>query len=135
MMKAKWFSLVLGSALLMTPLMSEKVFAQGAEPLPIFAQLELSPTQESQMTQIRRQTRSQIQQIIRPEQRNQFKAMLEQGEGLRQAIAAMNLSADQRAKLREVFQATRAQVSGTLTPAQKQQIKQGLQTRLMDWIR
>ncbi|NJP10618.1 MAG: hypothetical protein HC866_15030 [Leptolyngbyaceae cyanobacterium RU_5_1] len=98
--------------------------------LPVLSGIELTQQQEDQLAQARRQVRSQLEAIVSPEQRNQFKAALEQRDGLRDAIAAMNLSPEQKAQIRQVLQSSRSQFSGILTAQQKQQLWQNLRSRL-----
>jgi Spy/CpxP family protein refolding chaperone len=129
-MKLKLISLLAGGVVLLTPF-SKPVWAQPEFNLPIMAGVELTQPQEAQLTQIRLQTRQQIQKLLPVEQRNQFKVAMEQGKGLRQAIAAMNLSPDQQTQLRSIFQSARKQMAGVLTPQQKQRLMQNLRSRIM----
>lgn len=55
------------------------------------AGIELTQEQQNQMEQIRSNTRSEIEAILTPEQREQFQATLEQGGGMRSAIGASTL--------------------------------------------
>jgi hypothetical protein len=130
-MKRQLISWVLGGMVAMTPLFAQAAWADSLPDLPILNGIELSQSQEAQIDQIRAQTRQQVEGILSPEQRNQFKGTLEQGQGLRQAIAAMNLSPEQKSQLRQVFQSTRTQVSGLLTAQQKQQLMQNVRSQLM----
>lgn len=130
-MKLKLLAIVLGSIVLGTPLVLKSAWAQTtASPIPLMTGVELTQQQETQLAQIRRQTWTQIQQILSREQLNEFKAAMEQGAGLRGAIAAMNLSPEQKTQLRQVFQSGRQQMGAVLRPEQKQQFRQNLRNRI-----
>ncbi|MBW4519292.1 MAG: Spy/CpxP family protein refolding chaperone [Scytolyngbya sp. HA4215-MV1] len=137
-MKRSLIAILAGALVLVSPLVGTVVRAESlpvqsfsAQELPVLQGINLTPQQQAQLTQIRTQTRSQIQQILSTEQRNQFKSALEQGQGLQPAIAAMNLTPTQKTQLREVFRNARTQMSSTLTPEQKQQLLRNLRSQLM----
>lgn len=88
------------------------------------AALELTQQQRTQMEQIHRNTRSQMEAILTPEQKQQFQAALEQRRGMRGAIAAMNLSPEQQTQLRNIMQSARTQKDAILTSEQKQQLQE-----------
>ena len=75
------------------------------------------------------ETRSELERILTPSQRNQFKATLEEGGGLGDAINSMNLSSDQMKQLRAVFQSSRAAAEGIITPDQRRQILQNIRSQ------
>jgi len=100
--------------------------AFAASGLPNLAQLNLTQAQKVQLKQVSAQVRTQLNQILTAEQRQQFKAALVQGSSAQGAIAAMNLSAEQKAQVRQVMQSTRPQLNSILTAAQKQQLRQSL---------
>lgn len=86
--------------------------------------LELTQQQRTQMEQIHRNTRSQMEAILTPEQKQRFQAALEQRQGMRSAIAAMNLSPEQQTQLRNIIQSARTQKDAILTSEQKQQLQE-----------
>ena len=86
--------------------------------------LELTQQQRTQMEQIYRNTRSQMEAILTPEQKQRFQAALEQRQGMRAAIAAMNLSPQQQTQLRNIMQSARTQKDAILTSQQKQQLQE-----------
>lgn len=132
-MKRKLMTMLAGGLILITPFIAKAGWAQSAAnaPFPIMNGVELSQQQEAQLQQVRLQTRAQIEQILTPEQRNQFKASLERGEGIQKAIAAMNLSTEQKSQLQTVFRSAREQFGNTLTPEQKQQIRSNVRSTIM----
>ncbi len=95
-----------------------------------FEQLNLTPEQQSQFDSLRRDSRSQVEAILQPEQRQQFITTWQQGGGFRDAIAAMNLTDTQRQQMREMFQSKRSQARALLTDPQRQDLRQLLQDRL-----
>jgi periplasmic protein CpxP/Spy len=96
----------------------------------VIDQLELTPDQETQLAALRRDTRSQIQAIVQPNQRQQFKTTWQQGSSFRESVSAMNLTPDQRQQVRSLLQSTRQQAKAILTESQRQELKQILQERL-----
>ncbi len=95
-----------------------------------FDQLDLPPEQQTQLVNLRRDSRSQIQAILQPEQRQQFITAWQQGGGFRDAVAAMNLTDAQQQQIQEVFQSSRTQARALLTESQRQELRQILQERL-----
>ncbi|GEM_PF-1488576 len=100
--------------------------AFAASGLPNLAQLNLTQTQKVQLKQVSAQVRTQLDQILTTEQRQQFKTALVQGSSVQGTIAAMNLSAAQKTQVRQVMQSTRPQLDIILTAEQKQQLRQSL---------
>lgn len=93
-------------------------------------QLNLTADQEAQLSAIRRETRTQLEAVVQPEQRQQFKTTLQQGGSFRQAVNAMNLTPDQKQQLKSIFQSARQQGATVLTTAQRQELRQLIQQRL-----
>ncbi len=124
-----WLLPVYGGILAPTPL--PRAEAQSAvnpnteswEILPLVAELNLTANQQQQLQQIADQTRGQIQQIVTPEQRDQFWSRVQTGGSMRQAALSMDLSMDQRQQLRPVLLQARDQITGVLTPEQRQQVE------------
>jgi len=103
--------------------------------IPTPEQLNLTTQQEASLSQIRVQSLAQLERILSPEQRDQFKAALLQGKDLRGAIAAMNLTPDQQNQLRQTIQSIRTQIDSTLTPGQKQQLRQSFRAAMLQMRR
>ena len=128
----KLIPLVLSVAMLTTPLTIPVVQAQSSpltQNIPALQGVNLSQTQKDQFDQLRQQTRSQINAIVTSEQQQQFFNALQNGQGLRGAIAAANLSDQQRTQVRQVLQASRSQAAEILPPQQRQQIFKNLRAR------
>lgn len=97
-----------------------------AEFFPVLENVNFSSEQQSQLTQLRQQTRSQLETIVSSEQRQRFRQALTRGDGLWAAISVMQLSPDQRGQVRQVLRSSRQQLASIVTPAQRQQILQNL---------
>uniref|UniRef100_B8HNY6 LTXXQ motif family protein n=1 Tax=Cyanothece sp. (strain PCC 7425 / ATCC 29141) TaxID=395961 RepID=B8HNY6_CYAP4 len=95
----------------------------------ILSDLNLSESQQNQLQQLRSATRGKIEALLTQEQKQRFWAALQQGEGVRAAIAAMNLNDQQKTELRDIFQSSRTQWATILTPAQKQKLQENLRDR------
>jgi Spy/CpxP family protein refolding chaperone len=87
-------------------------------------QLSLTPEQKTKMAQLRQSTRTQIEQILTPEQRQKFQQIETQRQVRHQAGEKMNLTPDQKLKLKALRQANRQQFQAILTPAQQAQLKE-----------
>ncbi len=92
-------------------------------------ELNLTADQEAQLSTLRRETRTQLEAVIQPEQRQQFKTTLQQGGSFRQAVNAMNLTLNQKQQVRSIFQSARQEGAAVLTPAQRQELRQLIQER------
>lgn len=112
-----------------TPLSSGPVLAS-APIVEALDQLNLTADQEAQLTALRHDTRSQLQAIVQPNQRQQFKTTWQQGQSFQESVAAMNLTPEQRQQIKAIFQSSRQQAKAVLTEPQRQQLKQLLQERL-----
>lgn len=95
-MKRKLLAAVIGMAMVAMPLMVNRVQAEAMPLAPILSKLQLTQQQQAQLTQLRSQTRQQVESILNPAQRDQLKTITAQGQQLKGAIAAMNLSVEQK---------------------------------------
>ncbi len=95
---------------------------------PALAGINLTSQQQNQINQLRQSTRSQVESILTPPQRDQLKTAIDQGNTLRDAIAEISLSLGQKRQLRDVFQSVQQQMATILTPEQQQQLRQNVQT-------
>jgi|UPI00035E06AD protein CpxP len=86
--------------------------------------LQLSEEQKTKFQEIRNHTRSQIEAILTPLQKQQFQAAIAQGKNLQQATKKLNLSTEQQQKIREIVRSQRQEFSQLLTAQQKQQLQQ-----------
>jgi periplasmic protein CpxP/Spy len=79
--------------------------------------LNLTPEQKSKMQQIWTSTRTQMNEVLTPEQRQQLTDS--KGQARRGKWKSLNLTADQQARLKAIRQAKREQMNAILTPEQQ----------------
>jgi periplasmic protein CpxP/Spy len=96
-----------------------------------FAQeLGLTDSQKSDFARIRTNTRTKIDAILTPEQRQQRQAASQnRQEGRNRGFKALNLSETQKTDIKQIMQASKAEMEALLTPEQKQKFEQLRQTR------
>lgn len=93
---------------------------------PIFDELNLTPEQEAQLSQIREDSRSQIESLLTPAQQEQFQIVVESAEQMRQAMSALNLTEEQRDDIRGIMRSARDQGADVLTEEQRAQLRETL---------
>ncbi|CAN1209197.1 Spy/CpxP family protein refolding chaperone [Tumidithrix helvetica PCC 7403] len=93
--------------------------------------LGLTEQQKTQLDQIRKSTRSQIEGIVTPEQKQQVKTAIANGEDMKDAMDTI-LSTEQKAQIRSIMQASRKQMQAVLTPEQQQKMRQHMQQQFMN---
>lgn len=84
--------------------------------------LNLTADQKTKLEQIRATSRSQMDAVFTPEQRQQAKLRQEQRR-MGGKWQNLNLTADQKTKLKEIRQSSKTQFEAILTPEQQQQAK------------
>jgi Spy/CpxP family protein refolding chaperone len=87
--------------------------------------LNLTPDQKTKMQQLRAATRSQIEAVLTPQQRQQLAQVKAQRQANRQDGKGMNLTADQKTQLKAIRETNQQQFKAMLTPAQQAQLAQG----------
>lgn len=95
---------------------------------PALAEVQLTPSQQTQLETLKKQTQSQLDNLLTPSQQTQFKNALSQSNDIRSAVQSLNLPLKQRRQMRNIFQTMRAQLDTILTAEQKQQIQESLPT-------
>jgi hypothetical protein len=122
----------LGSGLIastsMFPLMAQAQSNSLTHLSPALAEIELSASQQTQLEAVKKETQSQIQNILSSEQQDQLKNKLSQGDDMRSAVQSLNLSFRQRRQMKNVVQKMRSEVDNILTPEQKQQLQETIQS-------
>ncbi|NJR40534.1 MAG: hypothetical protein HC781_19000 [Leptolyngbyaceae cyanobacterium CSU_1_4] len=129
-LKMLWVGGILSGAIALMPALTQA--QETANPLPKFPaleQLNLTPDQEAKLTQIRQNTRTQLENLLTAEQQETFKDKMSQGATFREAIAAMNPSEEQRTQIRNTLRSARQSASEILTPEQRQQAREWRQSR------
>jgi Spy/CpxP family protein refolding chaperone len=130
-MKIRWISWLASGLIISTsilPLVARADSKLATYLSPVLAELQLTPSQQTQLEALREQTQSQLENLLTPEQQAQFNNVLSQGNGIRSAARSLNLSFKQRRQMKNIVQTMRSQLERILTPEQRQQIQQSLQT-------
>ena len=137
MMKLKLKSMLAGAIALTVAAAPLAVKAQPNQPnqpargqaqnQPRIAGVEITQKQQQQLAEIRRDTRAQVEKLLTPQQRQQFKAAIDGPRQGQSPFAGMNLSEDQQTKLQAIVQSAQYRAEAILTPEQRQQIQQRFQ--------
>ena len=130
-MKLKLIAVAAGTMLLLTSLNVGMAKAQ-ADVFPVLDGLELTQDQQTQLSELRQQVRTEAEGILTSEQRDQLRTALVEQQGLRDAIANLDLTEEQREQLRQTFQSARTEFSSILTPEQQQQLRSNIRTRIQE---
>jgi Spy/CpxP family protein refolding chaperone len=107
--------------------------------------LGLTEEQKNQIMEIRRNARTEVQNVLTTEQKEQMRAIMQerrnqvsQGEGRgkgrgwkKNAMEELNLTDAQKDQLRDIQESTKQKMEAVLTPAQKQQLQEMKQNREM----
>jgi Spy/CpxP family protein refolding chaperone len=128
-MKHKLIALATGAILSLATLNAGLVKAESS-PLAALSGLDLTAQQQTQLTELRQQTRAEVEQILTPEQREQFKTVQLEMQNLRSAIAALNLTPQQKDQIRQILFSARTEFSSILTPEQRQQLRGSIRSFL-----
>ncbi|AFY44150.1 Spy/CpxP family protein refolding chaperone [Nostoc sp. PCC 7107] len=159
-MKLKSLSLIAGAIALTLTTTSLAAKAQGLSHSPLlvaqaqkegqwqgkkgpWAELGLSDAQKTQIQQIQRNTRSQMENVLTPEQKAKLKASFEARSAERQAnqgqprqpgqragrrggkgFAELNLTEAQKTQMRQIRESSKQQIEAVLTPEQRTKLQQ-----------
>jgi Spy/CpxP family protein refolding chaperone len=115
------------TGLLMTTSISIIPMIANASPLantfPALQGIELTSTQEQQLTELSNQTLTEVRSVLSPQQRVKFDRSLAKGVGLKKSLMATGLTLSQQLKLRNILAPKQQQLEAILTPAQQQQAR------------
>lgn len=89
-----------------------------------FSDLDLTEEQKTKLQEVQENYRSQIDDILTSEQKDELKAEMESGKKPREVISNLELSSEQKEKMQELRKSQREEISSILTPEQKQKLKQ-----------
>jgi periplasmic protein CpxP/Spy len=100
--------------------------AQNRENNNKWERLNLTQEQRTQIQAIKSETRSQIEGILTPEQREQAQAAWNNngGDKPKNALRNLNLSDEQRTQVRAIMRSSKEKMEAVLTPEQKEQLRQ-----------
>lgn len=94
-----------------------------------FAGVALTETQRSQLKEIHRNARSQIEAVLTSEQRRQLESGRETSDKGRTAFADMNLSSEQKARIQSIMRSAISRTDAILTPEQREQVQRNMEQR------
>lgn len=89
--------------------------------------LGLTDAQKSQIQEIHRKTRAEMEKVFTPEQLQTLKAARQNrqnGDNRRNVMSSLNLTQNQKDQLRQIRESEKTQIDGILTPEQRQQMQQ-----------
>ena len=90
--------------------------------------LGLTEAQKAQLAEIRQNTRAEIQNILTPQQQEQFQTITSNIDRSMEAFRALNLSDEQKSQVGNILQSKKSQLEEIITPEQRQQLRQ-------NWLR
>jgi len=109
---------------------AQQTIAQAQDKVPHrFERLGLTQAQRDKMAEIRRNTRTQVEAVFTPEQRQQLETARESRQRRREAMASLNLTPAQKTRLQQIRQSAKSQFEAVLTPEQRQKLQQMKQER------
>ena len=91
--------------------------------------LNLTEDQKAQMQQIKESARTQMQEILTPEQLEKLEAAKASGQKKREVLRSVNLTDAQKAEMKKVRESRKAQFEAILTDEQKAQLQEMKQNR------
>ncbi|MBF2067630.1 MAG: P pilus assembly/Cpx signaling pathway, periplasmic inhibitor/zinc-resistance associated protein [Calothrix sp. C42_A2020_038] len=112
-----------------SPLTSQSQIVAQAQPRKAnrgkFAQeLGLTDAQKTRLAEIRQTTKTQIEQVLTPEQRAQWQAAKQNRQARRGGFQSLNLTDDQKAQINRIRESSKTQMEAVFTPEQKQKMEQ-----------
>jgi periplasmic protein CpxP/Spy len=86
--------------------------------------VQLTAPQKTQMKEIRQRSAQQINNLLRPDQKDKYKAARKQGLSQQKALQSLGLDSSQKTQIKKIMQTARQDIQKVLTPAQLEQIRQ-----------
>lgn len=136
-MKLKLMPVLAGAIALAAAVVPDSVAAQTSQPQqpapnqaqtrPQLAGVEITPQQQDQLNKLRSDTRTQIESILTPQQREEFKTAMRTNQNPQTAFSNLKLSNQQQTQLQGIMQSARARAEAILTPEQRQQIQKNME--------
>jgi periplasmic protein CpxP/Spy len=87
--------------------------------------LNLTADQKAKLEQLKANSRSQIQAVLTPEQRQAAQTNQGRRQEIMKGWESLNLTSDQKAKIQAIRQSSQQQFNAILTPEQQSQLKSG----------
>ena len=129
-------TIALSLAIIPFPVMAEthslspQIVAQVPQ-IAVLERLGVTEAQKAQLADIRQNIRAEIQNILTPQQQEQFQTITANMDRNLEAFQTLNLSDEQKSQVWNIFQSQKSQLEEILTPEQRQQI----QTLGQNWLR
>ncbi len=108
---------------------SPQIIAQIPQ-ISFLERLGLTESQKAQFAEIRQNARAEIQNILTPQQQEQFQAITANMDQRIEAFRSLNLSDEQKSQVWNIIQSKKSQIQEILTPEQRQEI----QTLRQKWL-
>jgi periplasmic protein CpxP/Spy len=86
--------------------------------------VKLTDVQRAKMQEIRQRSAQQINGLLRPDQKDKYKAARQQGLSQQKALQSLGLDSSQKTQIKKIMQAARQDIQKVLTPEQVEQIRQ-----------
>jgi len=97
-----------------------------ANTFPALAEVQLTPSQQTELEALREETLSQLAILLSPAQQAQLEGAVSQGDSLKSAVRSLDLSFKKKRQMRGILQDMRSEIDKILTPEQKQQLQDNL---------
>ncbi|MEO1429469.1 MAG: hypothetical protein AAFV71_10465 [Cyanobacteria bacterium J06633_8] len=69
----------------------------------------LTQAQRNKVEQVKNNARSQVEEVLTPQQQGEFQSAVEDGKKMRSAVANLNLSQEQETQIDEIMQVAKEQ--------------------------
>ncbi|MEM6754583.1 MAG: hypothetical protein AAF630_16625 [Cyanobacteria bacterium P01_C01_bin.38] len=69
----------------------------------------LTQAQRTQIEQVKNNARSQVEAVLTPQQQDEWKSAVEDGQKMRSAVASLNLSQEQQTQINEIMTVSKEQ--------------------------
>jgi Spy/CpxP family protein refolding chaperone len=86
--------------------------------------VKLTDVQKAKMKEIRQRSAQQINDLLRTDQKDKYKAARKQGLSQQKALQSLGLDSSQKMQIKKIMQAARQDIQKVLTPTQLEQIRQ-----------
>ena len=69
----------------------------------------LTQAQRTQVEEIKKNARSQVEAVLKPQQQGEFQSAVEDGQKMRSAVTSLNLSQEQQTQINEIMELAKEQ--------------------------
>ena len=111
-------------------LWQQALTGNGQIPDEIVQKLNLSADQQTQLSQLRQDTRTKLEDLLTSDQRSHLETAMAQGDALPNVVRSLHLTTEQRNQGRQILQESRQKAASVFTADQKKQMRQMFRDRL-----